>query len=102
MVGVLTRRARADETTYDLSSDSIIVRWARGVGMDPSAMTIEQACAAMNATQTGLFTVSVDGRSLSVAPVAAPTWSSTIVDREPNPLRHNPLTPDPAGAGAQP
>ena len=100
-------------TTYDMSSDSIIVRWARGVGMDPSAMTIEQACAAMNATNPDwTFAVSTDGRGLvATAAIASPATISLSYREQPrcddygyelNPLRHNPLTPDPADSEARP
>lgn len=85
-------------TTYDMSGYPDIARWAWAEGLNPEAMTIEQACAALNATRTdAVFTVSPDARGLHVRPVA-PVWpgSITIVGREPNPLRHNPLTPDPA------
>lgn len=36
--------------TFDMSSDSTLDQWARAAGMNPQAMTIEQICAAMNAT----------------------------------------------------
>lgn len=90
--------------TYDMSGHTDVARWARAEGMNPQAMTIEQACAAMNATRTdAVFTVLPSGRGLQLHhPVISSPGSVTIVDREPNPLRHNPLTPDPADWEARP
>ena len=89
-------------TTYDMSGASV-TRWAWAAGMDPSAMTIEQACAALNATRTdAVFTVSPDGRGLHFRPLAPASLGSITIHPPPNPLRHNPLTPDPADMEAQP
>lgn len=94
MVGVLT---------YDMSSDAAVARWAWAAGTDPHAMTIEQACAAMNATRPdAMFIVRPDARGLWLHSTPASPGSITIVGREPNPLRHNPLTPDPADSEALP
>lgn len=90
--------------TYDMSGHTDVARWAHAVGMDPQAMTIEQACAAMNAIQDGaVYTVLPSGRGLHLHhPVVESPGTITLVSREPNPLRHNPLTPDPADAEVRP
>ncbi len=105
MVGVLT---------FDMSSDSALEQWARAAGMNPQAMTIEQICAAMNATNPDwTFVVSTDERGLVASPAVASPSTITIgyheqphcddfYEHEPNPLRHNPLTPDPADTEVRP
>ena len=86
-------------TTYDMSGYPDITRWAWTAGFDPTAMTIEQACAALNATQTdAVYTVSPNARGLHVRPVAPAGPGSITI----HPLRHNPLTPDPADEETQP
>ena len=100
-------------TTYDLSSDTLLNKWARAAGMNPQEMTIEQICAAMNATNPDwTFAVSTDGRGLvATAAIASPATISLGYHEqprcddygyEPNPLRHNPLTPDPADTEVRP
>lgn len=92
-------------TTYNMSGYPDVARWAWAEGLNPDAMTIEQACAALNATRTdAVFTVSPNARGLHARLATTPTWPELVTIHpppNPNPLRHNPLTPDPADEGTQ-
>ena len=93
--------------TFDMGSDSTLDRWARAAGMEPQAVTIGQICPSVNATNPDwTFAVSADKRGLVASPVVASPVTITLGyhehEHEPNPLRHNPLTPDPADRQVRP